>query len=219
MTPSELKRVIEEHEAWLEDSSKGKRAHLSCAILYDADLRGAYLNGANLRNVNLRGADLADANLRDVNLSGACLTNANLADANLRRADLADANLRGAELRGADLRDAYLPGVDLRRADLAGAKLRGADLRGSDLRDAELPDGYAIASLCFGGWPVTITAEQTSIGCQTNPNTWWLRASPDDVRDLHPDAREWWGVHGKAVRAVIRCVQIKGELEDAETTA
>jgi len=104
--------------------------------------------------------------------------------------------LRGANLRGADLSD----------ANLSGANLSGANLRGANLSDANLPTGHRIASLCFGGWPVTVTPETTTIGCQTHPNEKWLSWQPDDVREMHSDAEAWWTRHREAVCAVIRDV-------------
>jgi len=63
----------------------GRRANLSGADLYTANLRGANLSWADLRGANLRGADLYTANLRG---------------ANLRGANLSWADLRGAEWNG-----------------------------------------------------------------------------------------------------------------------
>jgi hypothetical protein len=175
-TVVEIAEILRLHAMWLRGEDGGQRA----------DLRGA----------NLRGANLSFADLR----------NAFLRYANLRGADLLDANLRGADLRGADLRYADLRYADLRGTNLRDADLRGADLRGANLRDAELPDSYRIASLCFGGWPITVTPERTSIGCQTYPNEDWLRWTPEDVAHMERRAEAWWTQHRESVCAVIRDV-------------
>jgi hypothetical protein len=148
----------------------------------------------------LIGADLRDANLRHANLCGAELRVADLRDANLIGADLRDADLRGADLRDANLRDAYL-----RDADLCGANLCGA----------ELPPGYRIASLCFGGWPVTATPTTTTIGCESHPNESWLGWSVDapEIEAMHPEAAAWWRRHREAVCAVIRDVMQREETQ------
>ena len=52
MTREELKQILEDHKAWIADSSKGKRADLR-----DANLYGAYLHGANLYGAYLSGAE------------------------------------------------------------------------------------------------------------------------------------------------------------------
>ena len=129
--------------------------------------------------------------------------------------DLRDANLRGADLRGADLRGADLCDADLRGADLRGADLRDADLCDADLRDAELPPGYRIASLCFGGWPVTATPTTTTIGCESHPNESWLGWSVDapEIEAMHPEAAAWWRRHREAVCAVIRDVMQREETQ------
>jgi hypothetical protein len=144
--------------------------------------KNANLSGANLSGANLRCADLVSADLRDVDLEGA-----NLVGADLRYADLRYANLRGADLYDANLSDAYL--------------------HGADLRGAALPDGYRIARLDFGGWPVTVTPTHTHIGCQSHPNASWLAWSPEDVAHMDPEAKEWWTRHGETVKAAIRDVQ------------
>ena len=96
--------------------------------------------------------------------------------------------------------------ANLRGANLYGSYLRGADLCGANLYGADLPDGFRIASLCFGGWGITITPTHTTIGCQTHPNADWLKWSPADVALMHDRAREWWERHRESVCAVIRDV-------------
>ena len=113
-------------------------------------------------------------------------------------------------LIGADLRDANLRGAYLRDADLCGANLCGANLCG-----AELPPGYRIASLCFGGWPVTATPTTTTIGCESHPNESWLGWSVDapEIEAMHPEAAAWWRRHREAVCAVIRDVMQREETQ------
>lgn len=128
---------------------------------------------------------------------------------------LIDADLRGADLRDANLRHANLCGAELRVADLRDANLIGADLRDADLRGAELPPGYRIASLCFGGWPVTATPTTTTIGCESHPNESWLGWSVDapEIEAMHPEAAAWWRRHREAVCAVIRDVMQREETQ------
>ena len=83
MTPNEIKRILFEHEAWLNGS--GVRANL---------------RGANLRDANLCDADLRNANLCNANLCRADLRSANLCLANLCHADLREAKLSGVRLIG-----------------------------------------------------------------------------------------------------------------------
>jgi uncharacterized protein YjbI with pentapeptide repeats len=62
-TNDELREVLAAHSSWLDNKPGGKRADLSEANLYGANLRGADLRGANLYGTNLRGADLYGAYL------------------------------------------------------------------------------------------------------------------------------------------------------------
>jgi hypothetical protein len=160
-------------------------------------LKAAIANGANLQ-----GADLQGANLQGANLYGAHLRSANLQGANLQGAHLRNANLQLADLQGAHLRSANLQG-----ANLQGANLQGADLYGAHLRSANLPEGYRIARIDFGGWSITITPTDTSIGCQKHANAKWLEADPRWIAAMDRNATEWWARHGATVQAAIRAVQ------------
>lgn len=128
-----------------------------------------------------------------------------------RRLDL-HAKWRRMEKGGERL---VLIGADLRDANLRGAYLRDADLCGANLCGAELPPGYRIASLCFGGWPVTATPTTTTIGCESHPNESWLGWSVDapEIEAMHPEAAAWWRRHREAVCAVIRDVMQREETQ------
>ena len=130
MDKQELKNILDKHLKWLRGEYGGKRANLS----------GANLFRANLFRANLSGADLSRANLSGANLSGA---------------DLFRADLSGANLSGADLSRANLSGADLSRADLSGADLSGADLSGADYVEKAKNLFYPIACPeigAFVGW-------------------------------------------------------------------
>ena len=61
ITEEELKEILEQHELWLDSNEKkGKRADLTGAKLYDADLTCANLTGANLIDSELEYANLTD---------------------------------------------------------------------------------------------------------------------------------------------------------------
>jgi uncharacterized protein YjbI with pentapeptide repeats len=124
------------------------------------------------------------------------------AGAYLQDADLQYADLQYANLQGANLRDAHLRGANLRDANLQGANLQGANLR-----CANLPADYRIARIDFGGWSVTITPTETSIGCQMHPNELWLKADPRWIDTMDMGATAWWARHGATIQAAIRDVQ------------
>ena len=135
------------------------------------------------------------------NLRLADLSCADLRDANLRLANLSDANLMGANLR-----DANLSCTDLSCANLMGANLRDADLSCANLR---LAKSNSVCRMDFGGWSICIRENETSIGCQTKENAFWLRVEPKDVKSMGDVAQEWWEIHGDAIKATIKCVMEK----------
>ena len=155
MTNEEIKKILENHQHWLNEDIDGWRemranlggADLEGVNLEGANLRGADLRRANLARVDLANADLEEADLEDARLEGAYLSGACLIKANLRITDLEGANLEGANLdqaclvnarlNNAYLVAAYLRNVDFRGANLEGVKLKNAYLRGAYLRSAE----------------------------------------------------------------------------------
>lgn len=98
-TKEELRRIIENHQHWLnEDCENWERMR--------ANLSYADLSNTDLSNANLRCADLYYANLYQADLRGTNLHRANLHRANLGYADLHYANLHYADLCFADLTNA-----------------------------------------------------------------------------------------------------------------
>ena len=140
MTQSELDKIIDRHQHWLEEDCEGwenMRANLCKSNLSGADLSGAGLSEADLCGADLRGANLRGANLCKSNLCGADLRGANLSEADLYWANLYVADLKSANLCSANLRSANLSGADLSGAGLSEADLCGADLRGANLSEAD----------------------------------------------------------------------------------
>ena len=155
MTNEEIKKILENHQHWLDEDVVGWRemkAVFACADLEGVNLEGVNLRGADFRCANLTRADLTDADLEEADLegarlegaylSGACLIKANLSITDLEGANLEWANLDlaylvNARLNNACLVAAYLRNVDFRGANLEGVNLKNAYLRGADLRSAE----------------------------------------------------------------------------------
>jgi serine/threonine protein kinase HipA of HipAB toxin-antitoxin module len=204
-------RLIEQYEWYgphlaylgLTDKFESTRANLEGANLEGANLRDAHLEYANLRGANLEGANLRDAHLEYANLEGANLEGANLEGAHLRDAHLRDAHLEGANIRGANLR-----GANLEVANLEGANIRGANIRGANFRGAK---SGSLCRMDFGGWSICIREDKTTIGCQTMDNSFWIRAKPKDVASMAGDAKEWWSIHGSAIKATIKVVMEKAK--------
>lgn len=66
MNNVELKKIIDNHQHWINEDCEGWQE-------LRANLRGANLRGANLRRADLRGANLCEANLREADLREADL--------------------------------------------------------------------------------------------------------------------------------------------------
>jgi len=90
MDQVQINQILEDHQVWLNDNTKGKRADLQEADLYRENFRGANLQEANFHKANLQGAYLIGANLQGADLRNADLRNADLRWANLESAKLPD---------------------------------------------------------------------------------------------------------------------------------
>jgi uncharacterized protein YjbI with pentapeptide repeats len=149
-TEAQLKKIIADHQKWLDtrftEKPKGKRAEFP----YGANLESANLYGANLESANLESANLYGANLESANLYGADLRSANLESANLESANLYGANLESANLESANLYGANLESANLESANLYGANLRSANLRSADLRSANLESANLESANLYG---------------------------------------------------------------------
>jgi hypothetical protein len=130
----------------------------------------------------------------------------------LAGADFVGAYLSGADLSDADLFGAYLRGADLRGADLRGANLSGADLRGADLSGADLSGTNFTGALLLGHkvtktplqvsgltWPVLITEQAMSIGCQTHTHEQWITFSDKEISTMEDRALAFWKEHGPSL--------------------
>lgn len=158
-----IRKILENHNKWLQNIQGGEKANLQGADLQginlekanlkEANLQGADLRYANLKKTNLIGADLSGANLYGACLYNACIHKINLERANLEEVDLSKATLREANLKEANLQMANLNKIVFQNADMQGADLRGVniwngnlamcnlqgvDLDGADLRDSNL---------------------------------------------------------------------------------
>lgn len=95
-------------------------------------------------------------------------------------ADLRDSDLRGANLRVSDLRDS-----DLRGSDLRGAYLLGSDLSGETLSRTPV----SIGNLKY---PVLITGNFMTIGCQRHTHSEWEDFDLDKIEAMDNGAGEMW---------------------------
>lgn len=210
MTPEEIKKILEEHQFWLDtslnDKPKGQRANLQDVNLQGADLRyvnlaranleGADLRYASLQGASLYGASLQDANLRYANLIGASLYGANLHGADLRHANLQDVNLQSVNLIGADLRYAGLQRANLTRANLRGANLIGADIQYTTGNNKD------IVTLQAMNYTIVYTDTVIAIGCEQHTIEWWYEQTPETVAKLAPDASEFWAKWKPTLEAI-----------------
>lgn len=162
LSESGIKKILDDHAAWLQGEETGKRADFSKDNWSGVDLHGANLQNAFLSVTYFEAFDdydyfdtgdpppphygAARTDLSGANLSGANLQGANLSGANLSGADLSNANLRGADMSRSCCEEAdeslmrYGVPIDYKsyKTDLSGADLSNADLSGANLSEANL---------------------------------------------------------------------------------
>ena len=122
--------------------SNMERACLDSANVIDCTLHEIRGVQSSWKRADLTGADLYKANLERASLSGVSASEAKLEEATLTHADMSYANFNITNLRYANLAYADLKYTDLTRADLSYANLAYADLFGADLSHANLEGVY-----------------------------------------------------------------------------
>ena len=202
ITSAELRNAIAAHKQWLSDSKTGRRMDLTCYDLSGftldyVDLRHAILSKCDLSRSSLFETRLEDVLLVEANLTDACFRLANLSRACLNRATLVNTDFYGAVLRETVLIDVNIAGSNFESANISYAYFSRKD------------SNAQIARLDFGGWPVTVTAHNTTIGCQRHPNNHWLTWTSDspEIAEMHNQAPAWWATYGDAVKAVINTIK------------
>lgn len=187
MDAEELNMILSDHNLWLADKTKGKRANLS-----HADLRGADLSGADLSYADFSYADLRSTKMQEIKLQGA-----DLSSSNLRYADLSHADLKCSNLQLADFRYSTLQGADLSDADLQGSWLLGSDMFFAKLTRANLfGEPVKVTPLFIHGleWDVIITEWHMKIGCRTFFHDTWAEMDDVEINALAESALEFWTV-------------------------
>ena len=131
-----LKKIVEDHQHWLNRDCKGWES-------MKANLAGEELYGLDLHEANLAGAELIYTDLCQ-----AQLCNANLSDAEIVFSDLKYANLFYSKLYNANLKHVDLILANLFNADLSSAVLVDVDLAYSDLSKSKMTDIFISQSTC-----------------------------------------------------------------------
>lgn len=207
LSVSEINEIFAAHELWVSSEYKqGVRAHLvNCSL---EALRTQARPGLNLSEATFDRCDLNGLYFDSANLCHALFTKTSLAYANLAGADLTNATLLNCDLTGASLDNATL-----RYARLANTKLDGVSFNGANIAHIKSPDLPPIARLDFGGWSVTVYAEETVIGCKRHSNQEWLSWTVDspEIIKMHWDAKKWWHLYGPVVKAAILAVRTRVE--------
>lgn len=207
LSAAEIKKIFDDHELWLSSKgAQGTQAYLSdCSLenspavrTHQRDLRDAHFNRCNLDRVSMQ-----SANFR----------NALFVDTSLRNVWLPNANLYNASIFGCDLTDSCLEGATLCYTHIANTKLDGVSFNGANIAHIKSPDLPPIARLDFGGWSVTVYAEETVIGCKRHSNQEWLSWTVDspEIIKMHWDAKKWWHLYGPVVKAAILAVRTRVE--------
>jgi hypothetical protein len=104
-------------------------------------------------------------------------------NSNLRGADLSGANLRFADLSFAKLNGAYLGTTNLYGANLYGAELNGEVLTKTPISILNL------------AWPILITSQYLTIGCQRHTHEEWEKFTDDEIAKMESRASEFWKVN------------------------
>jgi len=126
ITKEKFEKIMANHQLWLTDRKKGKRANLSDTNLEKMDLAG----------MDFSYAILSRASLFQAKLSGANLSHADLSEAFINNADLTDALVEGTDFTSADLCFSVLDGCKGNRAHFLFARMWDCKVRNAVLTGA-----------------------------------------------------------------------------------
>lgn len=187
-TKAEVNKILEDHNLWRGDRSKGKKADFS-----NLNLTGFNFDEISLCSVSFEDSNLTKASFRKTNLYGANLNGARLYEANFEGAELERANLEGANAKKANFKGAILYHANLSDANFNYTNLTGADLRNShiyatsffkaNLKHARLPSALVFlqASWYSDKLPNSLIQDLMNFDAQNHPN---------------PQAFDGWGAGG-----------------------
>lgn len=101
----ELNHLLDEHEKWLNDRSKGK-----CFEISNANLQNLDLSARNLTNAVLNNVDFSNSNFEKTSFYGndTILKNISFCRANLSFSEFTDAKLENVNFSDANLKEASL---------------------------------------------------------------------------------------------------------------
>lgn len=172
LSQDELETILNAHQAYLQNTRRGKRA-----LLREMDLTRLNLSNRILAQADLTGSNLSHSCLKFINLASAVMYCCELAGIDGRYANFNGADMRGVVLSGSNLSHARLDKVDFRAGamtktggngtsaviDRSGAaqgvdftccSLNGANFDGADLKGADF-SGAVIVGTSFKGARMT----------------------------------------------------------------
>lgn len=137
ITQKELDIILRDHELWLKDNTKGKRA-----ILDKYDFRKMILKDKNFKKAILCWS----------NFQAAVLDNSDFSEADLRYCNLCDTDCKGTNFSKAFLRFTIFGEADLRKANFTEAILdytifTESNMRGAITKGAKITDKTAFFGL------------------------------------------------------------------------
>ena len=151
MNPTDLNRVVAEHEQWLDSrGTRGKRADLSGWTLSNVSLSDRDLSHANLSNTKLTNVSMRGINLSFAHASGSHWTSVDLAFAKMTAFVFRDSVLTSSTVTRVSLYHATLVGIVARDVDWTGSSMKMADLTGATLVNSSLEHASLIEAKLTG---------------------------------------------------------------------
>ncbi len=103
MTQEELTHLLDEHDKWHLDRSKGRKLELK-----NLNLKGFFIGSRDLFQAVLENIDLSESDCKAVRMAYTNLKNVNFSRANLKKADLNDCEMENVDFTGANLEEAEM---------------------------------------------------------------------------------------------------------------
>lgn len=194
MTQQELNNLLDEHEKWLDDRSRGSKLELRNVDLKGFRLKEKKLYLAVLENVNLDESDcertsFSGADLNNVTFRGAILNQTDFSESKLHEVDFTDAEMYEVQIHSLiNEKNLRFDNAKMDKAFFVKSALESASFKNASLREANFKRTY-ISHSSFEN--ADLTKADLSYALLLNCNGTGAKIEDADFSDARELPEEW----------------------------
>lgn len=164
--------------------------------------RHASMLSTAFSNADIYGADFTNAKLCGSRFTRTTIHWSQFAAANLALSDLHNSYASVCNFQSANLTDTHLDEMTMTAVNLQHSRMHGIRITRSQFNPCTRQTA-PIMQCVLGQWQVTVTSQETRIGCQLHKHEAWLNAEDQWIADMDKEALAWWKRYRNIVVAMI----------------